>query len=160
VGCYQWFNNEAVVIRSDHSIVAGPIPGRWQLVDAARQAYQLTWQQPKDTVTVAPNQLSLSGTNSYGPVTTGARMAGFRGLVGTWRWENGATVVVSQNGQVTAGSILGTWQPISVAQGTYTITWMAPVDSVSLVAGGSRIFGRSNYDMAISGMRTEPCDQN
>jgi hypothetical protein len=160
VGCYQWFNNGPVVIRSDHSIVGGPITGHWQLVDAASQAYKLTWQQPKDTVTVAPNQLSLSGTNSYGPVTTGARMAGFSGLVGTWRWENGATVVVSQNGQVAAGSILGTWQPISVAQGTYTITWMAPIDSVTLVAGGSRISGESNYGVAISGMRTEPCDQN
>jgi hypothetical protein len=160
VGCYQWFNNGPVVIRSNHSIVGGPITGHWQLIDAASQAYALTWERPKDTVTVAPNQLSLSGTNSYGPVTTGARRAGFRGLVGTWRWENGATVVISQNGQVAAGSILGTWQPISVAQGTYTITWMAPIDSVNLVAGGSRISGKSNYGVDVSGMRTEPCDQN
>ncbi len=160
VGCYQWFNNGPVVIRSDHSIVGGPIKGRWQVVNASLQAYALTWEQPKDTVTVAPNQLSLNGTNSYGPVTTGTRMAGFSGLVGTWRWENGVPVVVSQNGQVTAGSILGTWQPISVAQGTYTITWMAPVDSVTLVAGGSRISGKSNYGVNVSGMRTEPCDQN
>lgn len=160
VGCYQWFNNWPVLIRSDHSIVGGPITGHWQSVDAASRAYELTWQPPKDTITVAPNQLSLNGTNSYGPVTTGARMAGFSGLVGTWRWENGATVVVSQNGQVATGSILGTWEPISVAQGTYTITWMAPIDSVNLVAGGSRIAGKNNYGSAISGMRTEPCDQN
>jgi len=160
VGCYQWYNNQPVAIRSDHSIVAGPISGRWLSVNPSRQAYELTWQQPKDTLTVAPDQLSLSGTNSYGPVTTGARMAGISGLVGTWRWENGATVVISANGQVVTGQITGSWQPISVAQGTYTITWMAPVDSITLVAGGSRISGKSNYGNDVSGMRTEPCDQN
>ncbi len=107
VGCYQWYNNVPVVIRADHSIVAGSYSGRWRSVDPARQAYQLTWLQPKDTLTVAPNQLSLNGTNSYGIVTTGTRMAGFRGLVGTWRWENGAPVVVYPNGQVATGQITG-----------------------------------------------------
>jgi len=41
------------------------ISGRWLSVNPSRQAYELTWQQPKDTLTVAPDQLSLSGTNSY-----------------------------------------------------------------------------------------------
>jgi hypothetical protein len=160
VGCYQWYNNEPVVIRSDHSIIGGPVTGHWQSVNPARQAYTLTWQQPKDTLTVAPNQLSLSGTNSYGPVTTGTRMAGTSGLVGTWRWENGATVVISANGQVVTGQITGSWKPISAAQGTYTITWMAPIDSVTLVAGGSRLTGKDSYGWDVSGMRTQPCDQN
>jgi hypothetical protein len=160
VGCYQWFNNQPVFIRSDHTMMGGPIPGRWQLVNAALRTYQLTWMQPKDTVTVAPDQRSLSGQNSYGNATTGTRMAGISGLVGTWRWENGAPVVISANGQAAAGSIRGTWQPISVAQGTYSITWMAPIDNVALVAGGSRISGKDNYGVAISGVRTEPCDQN
>lgn len=160
VGCYQWYNNQPVVIRSDHSIVAGAISGRWQSVDPSRQAYALTWQQPKDTLTVAPDQLSLRGTNSYGPVTTGTRMAGTSGLVGAWRWENGATVVISANGQVVTGPITGSWQAISAAQGTYVITWMAPVDSITLVAGGSRITGKDTYGNDVSGMRTQPCDQN
>lgn len=160
VGCYQWFNNQPVFIRSDHTMMGGPIPGRWQLVSAALQTYQLTWMQPKDTVTVAPDQRSLSGENSYGNPTTGSRMAGISGLVGTWRWENGVPVVISANGNATAGSIRGTWQPISIAQGTYTITWMVPVDNVRLLAGGSRISGKNNYGVAISGVRTEPCDQN
>ncbi len=160
VGCYQWFNNGPVVIRSDHTLVGGPITGHWQVVDASRQAYQLTWAQPKDTIAVAADQRSLGGSNSYGPVTTGIRLAGTSGLVGAWRWENGATVVVSPNGEVTTGAIRGIWQAISVAQGTYTITWMSPVDSLTLVSGGSRLTGKSNYGGAVSGMRTEPCDQN
>jgi hypothetical protein len=160
VGCYQWFNNGPVAIRSDHTLIGGPITGRWQVVDAMRQAYQLTWIQPKDTIAIAPDQRSLSGSNSYGPATTGIRLAGSSGLVGTWRWENGVPVVASPNGQVTAGSIRGMWQAISASQGTYTITWQSPVDSLTLVAGGSRLIGKSNYGVAVSGIRTEPCDQN
>jgi hypothetical protein len=52
------------------------------------------------------------------------------------------------------------WQAISAAQRTYTITWQSPVDSLTLVAGGSRLIGKSNYGVAVSGIRTEPCDQN
>jgi len=160
VGCYQWFNNQPVFIRSDHTMMGGPIPGRWQLVNAALHTYTLTWMQPKDTITIAPDQRSLSGQNSYGNATTGTRMAGFSGLIGTWRWENGVPVVISANGRATAGSIHGVWQSINAAQGTYTITWDAPVDSVALLSGGTRISGKDNYGVAISGMRTEPCDQN
>jgi hypothetical protein len=160
VGCYQWFNNQPVFIRSDHTMMGGPIPGHWQLVNAALHMYMLTWMQPRDTIAVAPDQRSLSGQNSYGNATTGTRMAGFSGLIGTWRWENGVPVVISADGRATAGSIHGVWQPINAAQGTYAITWDAPVDNVALLAGGTRIAGKDNYGVAISGIRTEPCDQN
>jgi hypothetical protein len=160
VGCYQWFNNQPVFIRSDHTMMGGPIPGHWQLVNAALHTYMLTWMQPRDTIAVAPDQRSLSGQNSYGNATTGTRMAGFSGLIGTWRWENGVPVVISADGRATAGSIHGVWQPINAAQGTYAIMWDAPVDNVALLAGGTRIAGKDNYGVAISGIRTEPCDQN
>jgi TIR domain len=86
VGCYQWFNNAPVVIHADGTIVGGPFTGHWRSVNESRHAYAFTWPQATDTVTIAQNQQSLSGGNQYGFPTSGTRMSGSSGLVGTWRW--------------------------------------------------------------------------
>jgi hypothetical protein len=159
VGCYQWFNNSPVVIHVDGTIVGGPFTGHWRLVNAARHAYTFTWPEVNDTVTIAPDQRSLSGGNQYGFPTSGTRLSGSSGLVGTWSWPNGVAVTVSPNGTFSAAAFHGRWQAIDASRGIYALTWPGPVDSVTL-SGGSRVSGANQYGVAISGTRTEPCSEN
>jgi hypothetical protein len=160
VGCYQWFNNAPVVIHADHTVVGGPFTARWQLVSAARRAYTFTWPEATDTVTISPDQRSLSGANQYGFPASGTRLAGSSGLIGTWRWPNGVPVAVDPDGAFSAGPFRGKWQAVDAARGIYALTWPDPVDSVTLSADGSLVSGANQYGVTISGVRTEPCAVN
>ncbi len=103
VGCYQWFNNSPVVIRADGTMIAGPFTGHWRLVDAQRRAYTFTWPMMIETLTVSPDQRTMSGGNQYGYPISGSRVAGSTGLAGTWQWANGWTVVVLRMERSRAG---------------------------------------------------------
>jgi hypothetical protein len=163
VGCYQWFNNVAIVIGTDHTIAGGGITGTWQLVSAAQRAYQFTWPKSIDTVTIMANQQSLSGMNQYGYSVSGTRIAGSSGLEGTWQWTYSVPlivppVIVDPAGTYSAGTALGTWQAIDALRGTYALTWSDPPrDSVTLSADGSRISGADQWGLTTSGTRTASC---
>jgi hypothetical protein len=129
-------------------------------VDAARRAYTFTWPAAIDTVTIKPNQRSLSGSNQYGFPIAATRNAGAVGLVGTWTMSNHVPMVVSANGAFSAGNFSGTWQTVDASRGIYTLTWPAPVDSVTLSADDQTISGANQYGVATSGTRVEPCTVN
>ncbi len=160
VGCYQWFNNAPVVIRADGTMAGGPFTGHWRVVNAARHAYAFTWPEATDTVTISPDQRSLSGGNQYGFPTSGTRIAGTAGLVGTWRWSNGESVIVSPNGAFSGGAFRGTWRATDSSRRIYELTWPKPMDSVTLQAGGTRVSGENQYGVAISGVKTGACGGN
>ena len=156
VGCYQWFNNATVVARADHTVTGGPFTGHWRVIDAARHSYALAWPEAVvDTITISPDQRSHSGANQYGFPTSGTRISGTSGLPGTWRWYNGVPVTISPNGTFSAGPIRGKWQALDPSRGIYTLTWPAPVDTVTL--SGSRVSGTNQYGVAISGTRIGAC---
>jgi hypothetical protein len=159
-GCYQWFNNQPVVIHGDGTMVGGPFTARWRVVNAARREYTFTWPEATDTVTISADQQSLSGANQYGFATSGTRVGGTAGLVGIWRWPNGVPVVVAPDGTFTAAIFRGKWRATDAARGIYTLTWPNPVDSVILSPDGSRVSGTNQYGVAISGVKTEPCSEN
>jgi hypothetical protein len=166
-GCYQWFNNGLVVIRADHTMTGGPFTATWQLVNAATRAYTFTWQQPViSTIAVSPDQQSISGGDQYGFSIAGTRTAGSSGLVGTWNWyADGQIVTVNANGTYSAamstGTFPGTWQPKFGSPGVYILTASdLPKDSVTLSADGTRVSGADQYGLAISGVRTQPCNLN
>jgi hypothetical protein len=160
VGCYQWFNNAAVVIHGDGTMVAGPFAARWRETNASARAYTFTWPEAVDTVTVAPNQQTLAGGNQYGYPTSGTRISGGSGLLGVWRWPNGVPVIVNADGTCSAGPLRCRWRTQDSSRGLYTLTWPSPVDSVRLSANGSRIAGGNQYGVAISGVRTGACAEN
>jgi TIR domain len=156
VGCYQWFNNAPVVVRADHTLTGGPFTGHWRVADAARHSYTLAWPEAVvDTITISPDQRSLSGANQYGYPVSGTRISGINGLPGTWRWPNGVPVIVSPSGAISAGPVRGRWQALDLSRRVYTLTWPAPVDAVTL--SGSRLSGMNQYGVAISGTRTGAC---
>ena len=160
VGCYQWFNNVPVTISADGTMVAGPFTAHWRLANAARRAYTFTWPVMIETLTLSPDQRSMSGGNQYGYPISGTRTAGSFGLAGTWHWANGWDVSVSPNGTFTSGSFRGTWRSVDASRGIYEMTWPSPVDSVTLLAGGTRISGANQYGVAISGLKTAACGGN
>jgi hypothetical protein len=160
VGCYQWFNNSPVVIHADGTVVAGPFTAHWRLVDAQRLAYTFTWPVMIETLTVSPDQRTMSGGNQYGYPISGGRVTGNVGLVGTWHWANGWNVDVSPNGTFVSGSYRGTWRAVDASRGLYEMNWPAPVDSVVLLGGGTRLAGANQYGVATGGVKTGACAGN
>ena len=131
VGCYQWFNNAPVVIRADGTVTGGPFTARWRLVNAERRAYTFTWPVMVETLTVSPDQRSMSGGNQYGYPISGGRVSGTVGLAGNWHWANGWNVSVAPNGTFTSGTWRGTWRAVDAARGIFEMNWPSPVDSVA-----------------------------
>lgn len=157
VGCYQWFNNSPVVIRGDGTMTAGPFVAHWKVINAAQHQYTFTWPDNIETLTITPDQRSMSGTNNFGYPMSGSRIAGDPGMQGVWRWNNGWTVSISPHGTFSSGQFRGTWRAINAAAGLYEMTWPKPVDTVTLLAGGTRIAGANQYGVAVSGVKTGAC---
>ncbi len=160
VGCYQWFNNAPVTIRGDGTMTGGPFTARWRLVDAERRAYTFTWPMMIETLTVSPDQRTMSGGNQYGYPISGGRVSGSVGLAGTWHWANGWNVSVAPNGTFTSGTFRGTWRAVDATRGIYEMNWPSPVDSVLLLGGGTHISGANQYGVATSGVKTAACGGN
>ena len=157
VGCYQWFNNAPVVIHGDGSMTTGPFLAHWKLINAAQHQYTFTWPDNIETLTITPDQRSMSGTNNFGYPMAGGRVSAGVGMPGTWHWTNGWNVNISANGTFVSGQFRGTWRAINAAAGLYEMTWPKPVDTVTLMAGGTRIVGANQYGIAMSGVKTGVC---
>lgn len=157
VGCYQWFNNAPVVIHGDGTMTTGPFVAHWKVINAAQHQYTFTWPDNIETLTITPDQRSMSGTNNFGYPMAGGRVSAGAGMPGTWHWTNGWTVNISANGTFVSGQFRGTWRAINAAAGLYEMTWPKPVDTVILMAGGTRIVGANQYGIAMSGVKTGAC---
>ncbi|MGC1638428.1 MAG: hypothetical protein WA744_23450 [Candidatus Acidiferrales bacterium] len=129
-------------------------------MDAERRAYTFTWPVMIETLTVSPDQRTMSGGNQYGYPISGGRVSGSTGLAGTWHWANGWNVSVAPNGSFTSGTFRGTWRTVDAARGIYEMNWPSPVDSVLLLGGGTRLSGANQYGVAISGTKTGACGGN
>lgn len=160
VGCYRWFNNVTVIIRSDGTFTGGPLTGNWRSINAAQRAYVLNWpdgSKPLFRVTLSSDQKYLSGINQYQYPLSATRATGTSGLVGSWNLSSNVLMVVLPNGTFTAGTFSGTWRTLNAAQGTYTLTWPPLIDGIALSVNGMQISGVNQYGVAISGTRTQPC---
>ncbi len=165
VGCYRWFNSGGVAIRADHTMIGGPFIGKWEMLDAARRTYLLTWPQPAvSNVSMSLDQQSLAGGNQYGGKDVATRVSGSSGLVGIWNWFDlvGSQVTVKSDGTYWAvspkASWQGTWQTINPFTGTYQLTASdQPKDTLTLSDDGSRLSGADQYGIAISGTRVANC---
>jgi hypothetical protein len=160
VGCYHWFNNVAVVIRSSGVVVGGPESGHWRLINAALRAYQFNWSEaskPVFMVTISPDQRSLSGLNQYQYPISATRTAGAMGLVGSWNLSNNVSMLVAPNGTFSSATFTGAWQAVDLTRGVYSLTWPPLIDNVTLSPDARQISGENQYGVAVSGTRTEPC---
>lgn len=87
------------------------------------------------------------------------------GLVGRWKWYNGATVTVQADGNFSAqsgqdlkgidalkGLFVGAWQRSS-GPGKYSLIWPEAVDRVTLSADGLRLKGGNQYGILLTAER-------
>lgn len=154
VGCWQWFNNAPVVIRSNGLMTAGPFTAEWRSVDPSRRTFNFIWPEAVDNAALSLDGRSLSGGNQYGYKMSAMRLTGGPGLTGTWRWYNGVVVAIQSDGSFVAGNVTGHWRGSGLS---YSLTWPKPVDSVTLSADHNRIDGYNQYGIHISGTRTGGC---
>jgi hypothetical protein len=166
VGCYMWFTNGAVVIRSNHTVAGGPFTATWKVVNAASRTYELLWNEhPIESVVLSSDENSVSGGDQYGAQDSATRMAGGNGLIGIWNWTGlvQGLVTVRTDGSFEAGPASGTWSGTwqSLGGSSYRMTASTlPKDTLTLAADRSRLSGTDNYNVAISGVRTQPCSVN
>jgi hypothetical protein len=157
VGCYQYSNGGPAVIRADGTITGNASwKGHWAVI-APGHIYTITWPVMIETLTISPDQRSMSGGNQFGFPITGGRVSGTSGLAGTWRWANGWTVNVASNGTFTSPPYSGTWHATDASRGIYEMFWPAPVDSITLV-GGARFSGVNQYGVGSSAVKTGACN--
>jgi hypothetical protein len=156
VGCYQYSNGGPAVIHADGTVTGTSTwKGRWAAV-APGHVYTITWPVMIETLTISPDQRSMSGGNQFGFPITGGRVSGNSGLAGTWRWANGWTVNVSSNGTFSSPPYSGTWRATDASRGIYEMFWPAPVDSITLV--GTRFSGVNQYGVGSSAVKTGACN--
>ena len=154
VGCWMWFNNVLVAVNPDGRLVAGPFTARWQR--AGQRSYHFTWPEAVDAVTMSGDGNGLTGGNQYGFPMSATRVTPGAGIAGTWRWGNGAIVLIRPDGTFTVGPFAGRWR--ATGADTFNLTWPNPVDSVTVSSDSQRISGHNQYGIAISGTRTsESC---
>ncbi len=150
IGCWHWINNVEVNIRRDGSLSVGRFSASWRVSDPERAIYTFIWPQPMDTVTLSPDERTLSGVNQYGTAISGTRISNGTGIAGTWRWFSGAAVNIEANGTFSAGATNGSWRETDTSRGVFSLAWPTPVDVVTLsgnrnqilaTTAGSRVLG-------------------
>jgi hypothetical protein len=119
--------------------------------------YAVTWPQFADTITIAADGRSLSGSNNYfasTPIISGQRISGgLGGFAGSWRWSTGFVVVADPAGGVVSGPFQGSWSSLGGAK--YRIDWTHfPVDKIVVSAGGQSLTGQIQYGATVAGTRT------
>jgi TIR domain len=158
VGCWRWFNNVQVVIRSSGTMTAGPFTARWRLTNPRRRVYQFTWPEAVDTVQVSADGRTFTGGNQYGFSTSATRMSFGPEIEGLWRLYNGAVITVLPDGRFTVGNISGRWRMLSPT--SYALTWPDPVDTVTLTPDDQQLSGRNQYGIQVSGTKLGDCGAN
>lgn len=101
---------------------------------------------------------SLFGHIRFSPAAAN-RAAGCDGIIGTWRWFNGATVTCDENGICTASNgFAGPWR-CRKAPGTFEIRWgrggkkALYVDTLRLSHDGTQLAGKNQLDGGVSARR-------
>jgi hypothetical protein len=154
VGCWQWFNNSAAVVRGDGLLTDGPFTAHWRLVDPARHIYTVTWPEAVDTTTLSADGRTLKGGNQYGFQMSATRLTGGPGLAGTWQWFNGAVVAIQPDGSFFVGNLRGHWRGSGLS---YSLIWPKPVDTLTMSADHTHVDGANQFGIHVSGTKSGSC---
>ena len=156
IGCWQYNNVFSLTFFTDGRVTGFLDGGHWQ--QTAPNQYVIRWPPSIDTVTVVPGGRSLVGDNNYGGAGTlnAQRISNeSAGLVGSWRWNNGVTVLFRGDGGAQAGPVGGKWTQSGA--NNYRIVWeFFFLDTLSLSADGRQLTGHNNVNIPVGGVRI-PC---
>jgi hypothetical protein len=168
VGTWTWSNGVEVDFRPDGTGTASNgLVATWRRL--ADGGIEIQWSQPgqpprfTDVVRLSPDGRRLSGRNQYGvgvsasAASPGPESYAGEGLLGTWRWGNGATVECRPDGTCTASNgFSGPWR--RTAEG-FEIRWGRPgqpdqyIDTLTVTAGGRELRGKNQLGGGVSATR-------
>jgi hypothetical protein len=149
-----------VMLHEGEAVVEGKVRG-----SAVLRAGQQVWVREGVVGEVQPlSEQEWSATaarftlEEQSTVTTAS---GCQGILGLWRWFNGAMVECSEDGRCTANNgFSGPWKCIDPA-GQFEIRWaqagqqVAYVDTLSLAPGGGGLQGTNQSGQGVGGRRPE-----
>ena len=92
---------------------------------------------------------SLSSRSNPG-VGSAAAAAG-QEIVGCWRWSNNASIVIRDDGTMTAAPFTGAWRHNGGR--AYTLTWPEPVDTLTMSSNRQQLRGGNQYGVAVTATR-------
>jgi hypothetical protein len=169
VGTWTWSNGARVDFRADGTGTASNgFTATWRRLADGR--LEIQWAKPgqptrfTDVVSLSADGRTLSGRNQYGAgvsATSASRpaSAGGRTLLGTWRWNGGATVECRADGTCTASNgFSGPWRSLD-SSGRFEIRWGRPgqpdqfIDTFTIAPGGGQLSGKNQYGVAMSATR-------
>jgi len=152
-GCWNWSNGTHIAIDTNGTAHNGLIGATWKIIDITNRHYTITWPSFVDTLSLSADNDVLSGNNNYGLPVTATRKSGVTpGLVGSWLWGNGITMVIRPDATVTGGSLKGIWRK---AGNNWVIEWPV-VDSIILSANGRNLSAKNQFGAATA-RRDESC---
>lgn len=157
-GCWQWYNNAQVRIFPNGKMTAGPFTASWRLVDSTQRIYNLTWPQAVDNAQLSGDGRTLHTSNQYGISLVATRITYGPGIVGSWRWPNGAIILVRPDGGFNTGPLAGHWR--LTGNRTFALTWPNPVDTVTLSADHQSLNGGNQFGFSTSGTKSSSCSGN
>jgi hypothetical protein len=144
---------------------------QWTLRNAAERSYVLRWSHGyTDTVTLAPDGMSISGVNQTGFRFSATRVGsppssnpspaiasgGGAAIAGDWNWGLGGGVVVIRTdgtGQDSRGNTMQ-WTLRNPATRTYELRWShGYIDTATLAVDGNSLAGVNNQGPRLTATR-------
>jgi hypothetical protein len=74
-------------------------------------------------------------------------------LTGCWKWNNGAHITISSNGEANNGAAIGKWKAVNAKKGRYEITWPPFIDFLVLSGDGKKLSGINIFGIPITATR-------
>jgi len=161
-GDWDWFNGGHVHLHEDGAAKGTSADGkesgggRWKCIDSSTVRIEIRWDKGGwiDTLRLAPDGNRLEGENQNKNKVWGVRaklweLADCLAAAGTWKWYNGGTVILDEQGVATGydkGSDRpnpGKWRCVSGSPVTIQIQWVKGgwLDTLVLSADGRKLEG-------------------
>lgn len=143
-------------VRADGTILLpNNLRGRWQIVDPARYIYRIAWPEIQDNAVLSSDGRILNEASEWFVVSAVRETPG-PGIVGNWRWPNGALIIIRADGTFSAGALAGTWRLVDAEQRAFVLTWPGPITTMSMSADGQRVayfdtFGNQGAAARVAG---------
>jgi TIR domain len=138
VGCWGGMGPGQIAIRANGTFVSGSaVSGQWEAADSTGHSYYLHFPDAQ-----VYGEVSADGRtfNETGWVTnTVTRLTNGPGIVGTWSFPSGLTMVFQPDGTFAVGAISGKWRLMNQERRSYTLTYPGLLLATKIEAGSQRM---------------------
>ncbi len=104
------------------------------------------------TVNPSPNPSVVTPTP--GPTPGPGPSTAADPIVGCYHWFNNGSVFIHSNGIILGRPFTGHWRRVNAARRSYTFTWPAAIDTITITANQRSLSGSNQYGFPIAATRT------